>query len=66
VLLVGLVLVLVGISDIVIAAVIARREAAAASVPGAPPRSRYTGVLKRTGFITIGFGAVIALIGLLS
>ena len=62
-LILGLVIVLVGISDLVIAAVYARREAAADGGLGGQP-SPFVGVLKRTGMITIAVGIVVAVIGL--
>ena len=65
-LLVGLIVILVGVADLVIAGVYARREATAGGVPGAQPASPFAGVLRRTGYITIAVGVVLAVIGLLS
>jgi hypothetical protein len=64
-LLVGIFVFVVGLSDFAIAAVLTRGHAASTGGLGAdqPPVSR---VLRRTGVITVVIGAVLILVGLVS
>jgi hypothetical protein len=65
-LILGLVLLFVGISDFVLAGLLARQRGAASGGLGAsdaPPASR---ILRRTGTVTLVVGAILVVLGLAS
>ena len=65
-LIVGIFLIVVGISDFVIAAVFVRQQAPAGSGLGAPQTPVAVRVLRRTGAITVVIGVVLAIVGLVT
>jgi hypothetical protein len=65
VLIVGLVILAVGISDFVIAAVLARQQAAATGGLGASEPPPVVRILRRSGAVTVALGVVLTLVGLL-
>jgi hypothetical protein len=65
VLIVGLVILAVGISDFVIAAVLARQQAAATGGLGASEPQPVVRILRRSGAVTVALGVVLTLVGLL-
>jgi hypothetical protein len=65
VLIVGIVFVVVGISDFVIAALVARNQAASTGGLGVEP-SPVTRILRRSGALTVVVGAVLIVVGLAS
>ena len=62
----GIVILLVGVSDLVIAAVLARNHAARSGGLGGADPSPVPGILRSTGAAAIVVGAVLIVIGLLS
>ena len=64
-LLIGLIILVVGISDFVIAAVLARQQAAATGGLGASEPQPVVRILRRSGAVTVLLGAVLTLVGLL-
>jgi hypothetical protein len=66
VLIAGIIIVAVGISDFVIAGLIARRETAGTGGLGRAAPPRLTLILRRSGAVTIAVGVVLIVIGLAS
>jgi len=64
-LLLGILFVAFGLMDLVVAAVLVRREGASTGGLGAetPPAAR---ILRRTGMLTVAVGAVLVVVGLVS
>ena len=65
-LIVGIFLIVVGISDFVIAAVLTRQQTPAGSGLGAPQQPVAARVLRRTGALTLVIGVVLAIVGLVT
>jgi hypothetical protein len=64
-LIVGLFLIVVGISDFVIAALLTRQQAPASGLGGGQPPVAAR-VLRRTGVLTVVIGVVLAVVGLVT
>ena len=62
-LVVGIVVLLVGIADFVVATVLARRSASPSGL-GSPPPTPVVQILRRTGAVTVIVGLVLIVIGL--
>ncbi len=65
-LIVGIFLIVVGISDFGIAALLGRQQASATGGLGASEQPPAARMLRRTGVLTIAIGVVLAVIGLVS
>lgn len=63
-LIVGLFLIVVGISDFVIAALLTRQQTSPTGGLGAQQQPVAARVLRRTGALTIAIGVVLAVVGL--
>lgn len=62
----GIIIVVVGISDFVIATLLARRETAGTGGLGGAQPPRVAFILRRSGALTIAVGVVLIVIGLAS
>jgi len=66
VLILGIVLLVVGVVELVVVTLIARRQMAAAGLGEGSPPPPAMGVLRRTAMIEIGAGVLLTVIGLVS
>jgi len=65
-LIVGIFLIVVGISDFVVAAVLARQQTSATGGLGAPEPPPVSRMLRRTGATIVVIGVVLAIVGLVA
>jgi hypothetical protein len=65
-LVVGIFLIVVGISDFAVAALLARQQASASGGLGAPEPPPAARILRGTGAVTVVIGAVLTVVALLS